>query len=339
MTKDVPREPLELLTQGFQQFRVLATAVDLRLFSLLPARGAAVPDVASMLGFEERPTRILLTALTSMGLLEKRGSRYRTTPLSRMYLVEGRPAYYGDFVQMMDRRLYDAYRRLDRSLGTNRPVTADPAIGDLFRTMAQDPAMVRLFTSGMHATGTYWADALAKSYDFSRHRVLLDVGGGSGVYAITIAKRHRRLRATVFDLPGVLEIAREKIREAGLESRITTVAGDFFKDEWPTGADVILFSSVLHDWSPDTSKKLLRRAAEILPTGGVVVVRELFMNDDGGGPLYAAMSSVTMLLETEGENYSWSTYESWLRAAGFDRFRRIPFRTTAASGALIARKA
>ena len=338
MAKDVPRKPLELLTQGFQQFRVLATAVDLRLFSLLPARGAAVPDVASMLGFEERPTRILLTALISMGLLEKRGPRYRTTPLSRTYLVEGRPAYYGDFVQMMDRRLYDAYRHLDRSLRTNRPVTADPAIGDLFRTMAQDPAMVRLFTSGMHATGTYWADALAKSYDFSRHRVLLDVGGGSGIYAITIAKHHRRLRATVFDLPGVLEMAREKIREAGLESRITTVAGDFFKDEWPTGADVILFSSILHGWSPDTSKKLLLKAAEILPTGGVVVVRELFMSDNGVGPLYAAMSSVTMLLETEGENYSWSTYESWLRAAGFDRFRRIPFRTTAASGALIARK-
>jgi len=205
------KEGLVRDTQGFQQFRVLATAVDLRLFSLLPARGAAVPDVASMLGFEERPTRILLTALISMGLLEKRGPRYRTTPLSRMYLVEGRPAYYGDFVQMMDRRLYDAYRHLDRSLRTNRPVTADPAIGDLFRTMAQDPAMVRLFTSGMHATGTYWADALAKSYDFSRHRVLLDVGGGSGIYAISIARRYPRLRAVVFDLPGVLEIARRNV--------------------------------------------------------------------------------------------------------------------------------
>jgi len=335
---EVSRKPLELLTQGFQQFRVLATAVDLRLFSRLPARGTTASDVASILGFHERPTRVFLNALVAMGLLARRGVKYVNTSLSRTYLIEGRPHYYGDFIRMLDRRLYDAYRHLEQSLRTNKPVTTDPAAGDLFRTLAKDPEMVRLFTMAMHASGAYWAAQLSKSYDFSRHRLLLDVGGGSGVYAIAIARRHRRLRATVFDLLPVLAIAREKIREAGLESRIRTVAGDFFKDEWPTGADVILFSSILHDWSPDTSKKLLRKAAEILPTGGVVVVRELFMSDDGLGPLYAAMSSVTMLLETEGENYSWSTYESWLRAAGFDRFRRIPFRTTAASGALIAHK-
>jgi SAM-dependent methyltransferase len=336
--KEVPRKPLEMLVQGFPQFRVLATAVDWRIFSRLPRQGATPDELATIYGIEERPARIFLTALAAMGLLEKKGARYRNTPLAARYLVEGRPGYYGDFVTMMDRRLYGAYRHLERSLRSNAPVTSVEAMGDVFRSMAGDPSMTRLFTMGMHATGAFWAEELARRVDFSRHRLLLDVGGGSGVFSIALCQRYKRLRAVVFDVPVVLEIAREKVREADLESRITTAAGEFFRDPWPEGADVVLFSAVLHDWPPDTSKALLRKASELLPEGGEVVIRELFSDDEGAGPLYAAMSSVTMLLDTQGENYSWGTYESWLRGAGFGRFRRVPFPTTAASGALVARK-
>lgn len=338
MPKDVPRKPLELLVQGFPQSRVLATAVDLRLFTRLPARGATVSEAASMLGVPERSARILLTALAAMGLLAKRGARYRDAPVAARYLAEGRPEFYGDFVRMMDRRLYDAYRQLESALRTGRPVTSDPALGDPFRAIAADPAMARLFTDAMHAAGTTWGVQLARAVDLSRRRLLLDVGGGSGVYSIALARRYRRLRAIVLDLPAILEIAGERIREAGLEARIETMAGDLFEDPWPRGPDVVLFSAVLHDWPPEKARALLRKAADVLPRGGTVVVRELFTNDDGTGPLYAAMSSVTMLLDTHGENYSWATYEAWLREAGFGRFRRIPFPATAASGALVARR-
>lgn len=336
--KEVPRKPLEMIIQGFPQFRVLATAVDWRIFTRLPARGATADEFATTFGIEERPARIFLGALAAMGLLERRGARYRNSPLATRYLVEGAPEYYGDFVTMMDRRLYGAYRHLDRSLRSNAPVTSVEAMGDVFRSMAGDPSMARLFTMGMHATGAHWAEELARRVDLSGHRLLLDVGGGSGVYSIALCRRHRALRAVVFDVPTVLEIARQTIRGAGLEARVTTAAGEFFRDPWPEGADVVLFSAVLHDWAPDTARGLLRKAADLLPEGGEVVIRELFANDDGVGPLYASMSSVTMLLDTYGENYSWATYESWLAEAGFGRFRRIPFPTTAASGALVARR-
>jgi len=85
-----------------------------------------------------------------------------------------------------------------------------------------------------------------------------------------------------------------KIDEAGLERRVGTAAGDFFKDPWPTGADTVFFSSILHDWSPETNRRLLRKAAKILLPGGLLIVRELFRDDDGPGPLQAAIGSVTM---------------------------------------------
>jgi ubiquinone/menaquinone biosynthesis C-methylase UbiE len=337
--KEVPREPLEEIAQGFQRFRILATAVDLRLFTVIDHRSVTVGDVTSLLEIEERPARIFLNALAAMGLLEIRRGRYRVAAVAREYLVEGTPRFYGDLLRMLDRRVWDGYRRLEWSLRNNRPVAADPAIGDTFQTMARDPAAVRTFILGMHSVGAETARRLTGRLDLSRQRHVLDVGGGSGVYSIAFARKNPRLRATVFDLPHVLEIAREKIDEAGLGTRVLRVAGDFFKDPWPTGADAVFLSYILHDWSPGTCRDLLRKAAGVLPAGGLLILRELFRDDDGPGPPNAAIGSVTMLVETEGENYSWSTYESWLREAGFGRFRRVRLGpSSSGSGALLARR-
>ena len=321
------------------RFRIAASAVDLRLFTLIDRRTVTVEDVRSLLKIEERPARVLLNALAAMGLLEVRRGRYRNARVTREYLVEGRPRFYGDMLRMLDRRVWDGYRRLEWSLRNNRPVAADPAIGDTFQTMARDPAAVRTFILGMHSVGAEIARTLVERVDLSRQRHVLDVGGGSGVYSIAFARKNPRLRATVFDLPHVLEITREKISEAKLGGRVGTAAGDFFRDLWPTGADTVFFSYILHDWSPETCRDLLRKAARILPPGGLLILRELFRDDDGPGPLQAAIGSVTMLVETEGENYSWSTYESWLRDTGFGRFRRLRLGSQrSGSGALLARR-
>src|SRR5437879_5028483 len=101
---DVPREPLEEIGQGFMKFRIVATAVDLRLFTRIDGRSVTVDDVRSLLKTEERPTRIFLDALAAMGLLELRRGRYRNAPATQEYLVEGRPRFYGDMLRMLARR-------------------------------------------------------------------------------------------------------------------------------------------------------------------------------------------------------------------------------------------
>ncbi len=334
--KPPPRKPLEELAYGFAQFRTLAAAVELGVFDRLHGHGLTAASFGEAFGFKERPTRAFLTALTALGLVEKRGNVYRNSALANTYLVRSSPLYYGEFLHRFDVESYENFRFLEHALRTDRPVV--PVEADVFRAIHRDPEAMRSFYASMHANAVVWARELAERYDFSQHQVLLDVGGGSATYSIEACRRHRELRAVVFDLPPALQLARERIAAAGLQDRIELSPGDFFVDSLPPGADVALVSAILHDWPVDKIAAILGRVREALPPDGTLLVRELFLNDDGTGPLYAAMSSLIMLLEVHGENHAWSTYEGWLRAVGFDRFRRIPFPTTAAAGVLVARR-
>ncbi|HTV70713.1 MAG TPA: methyltransferase [Rhizobiaceae bacterium] len=329
---------LMALSSGFWAFKTLAAAHELDLFShLAGGAGTTVADLAEALGLNPRPAEMLLTGCAALGLLEKKDGRYRNTPLSETYLVRGKPYYFGGFVQMADKRLYAGWGKLAEALRTNRPTTWDPAVqSSLFD--GEDPAMLAYFWEAMHSMSTMSARKLGEAVEFSHFRRLLDIGGGSGAYDIELCKQYDELNATVFDLPHVAKIAAGKIAEAGLTDRIETAGGSFF-DGLPEGHDAHLLSMILHDWDEVKNRALLSRCFEALPSGGVVVISELLVNDEKTGPAPAALMSLNMLIETEGgQNYTPAEYSAWLEEAGFRHIETVWFDAPAANGAVIGRK-
>jgi predicted O-methyltransferase YrrM len=191
----------------------------------------------------------------------------------------------------------------------------------------------------MDAISTLSARELGAHVDLSGATALLDVGGGSGAYDIELARRHPHLRATVFDLPPVCEIAATKVEAAGYEDRIAVAPGDFLADpELPPGHDVVLLSMIMHDWTPEQDLAILRKCYAALPPGGLIVISELLVNDEKTGPPAAALMSLNMLVETFGRNYTAAEYEEWLRATGFVDVRTVTFEAPGANGAVLARK-
>src|SRR5207244_13602087 len=121
-------------------------------------------------------------------------------------------------------------------------------------------AMLALFWEAMHSLSTFTARALGEAVDLRPFKALLDVGGGSGAYDIELCRRYPHLRATVYDLPFVAEIAAQKINGAGVSDRIQTVGGDFFADAvFPEGQRAVWLSMILDDWSMATNRVLLRK--------------------------------------------------------------------------------
>jgi predicted O-methyltransferase YrrM len=163
------------------------------------------------------------------------------------------------------------------------------------------PDEQRWFAQGMLANAVHGARALLRLVDFSPFRRLLDVGGSAGGYAITLVRANPALEATIFDLPDLEPIARETVEHAGLERRITFRAGSFFEDDLPHGHDVLLLSSILHDWGDHDCRVILAHALAALEPGGTVVVTEPMLREDCTGPEHPAVSGLTMAV-LGGEN-------------------------------------
>ena len=141
------------------------------------------------------------------------------------------------------------------------------------------------FTAAMNTRGLLTAPALAQQLDLSRHQRLLDIAGGSGVFACALAERFPELRASVLEKAPVDRIAARSIQRRGLGDRVDTVIGDMLAEPLPGGYDVHLLSNVVHDWDDDVVRQLLGASAAALPPGGLLIIHDTFLNATKTGPL------------------------------------------------------
>jgi hypothetical protein len=197
-------------------------------------------------------------------------------------------------------------------------------------------AFAAQFTAAMDCRGVYLAQALAKRVDLSGRRHLLDIAGGSGIYACSLVTHHPRLRATVLEKPPVDAIAARAIANRGCSNSVDVVAGDMLLGSLPGGMDVHLYSNVLHDWDEPVVRTLLSRSHDALPAGGAILIHDAFLNAAKNGPLHVAEYSVLLMHSSQGRCYSVREMERYLLDAGFGDVSYMD--TAAARGLMSARK-
>ena len=178
----------------------------------------------------------------------------------------------------------------------------------------------------------YLGPSVARAVDFRDATRLLDVAGGSGIYACAIVARHPHLRATVLEKPPVDAVARRAIERRGCAAKVDVVAGDMLREHWPAGCDAHLISNVLHDWDEPVVKDLLARSHRALSPGGLLVIHDAHLNESKTGPLPVAKYSALLMHSTEGRCYSVAEIGGWLEAAGFDE---VQFKPTAADRSVV----
>jgi len=182
------------------------------------------------------------------------------------------------------------------------------------------------------------ARALPRLVALSGARTLVDVGGGPATYAIHLCKANPRLRATVLDHAGSLEIAREYVSRARLSGRIALRKADILRDPLGGPYDAALVSNILHGEDVPTNRRLLRRVHDALAPGGTLIVKDHLMDRSLTRPAAGAVFALTMLMYTRGRCYGLHEVRAWLEEAGFTPGvrRRVP--GTSAVAILIARK-
>ncbi len=293
------------------------------LFGKLQAVGQArFEDLAEVLGLERRPATVLFTALRAMHLLESDDQgRLSLTPMAREHLVSGGKFDVGGYLGLASQS--PGVVEMVKRLRTNRPAGAEEAdrgAAFIYRegieSAMEREASARSLTLALAGRARNVAPHLARVADLENARVLLDVGGGTGIYAIACLQKHPGLRAIVWDRPEVLKVALEMAQEHGVSDRLELIAGDIFADPVPQGADTVLLSNILHDWDEPECRRLVAKLSGTLPTGGRLLIHDVFLNDAMDGPLPIALYSAALFTLTEGRAYSAGEYRSMLEAAG-----------------------
>jgi hypothetical protein len=313
---------------GFWNSKVLLTAVEVGLFTKLAGRRLTGTELGKELNFHSRAIPDFFDALVAMKFLDREGdgpaAKYFNTPEGAVFLDAASPRYIGGLLVMLNARLFKFWDDLPEALRTGRPQNeVKHGQKGMFEELYSDPAKLEQFMGAMTGLSRINFEAFAEKFDFSNFRTLCDVGGATGLLSIEVAKRHPHLTCTSFDLPVVEPIAKKHIAAAGLERRVSTASGDFFKDRLPK-ADLITMGMILHDWNLEKKMHLIRSAYEALSPGGALVAIEALIDDARRENTHGLLMSLNMLIEFgDAFDYSGSDFRRWCGEVGFKRFETI----------------
>ncbi len=299
---------------------ILNVCIEAGLFTALSEEALATAELAERLNVDARALSMFLAALCAQGYVEKRLNKWRATSLARTWLHPQGQGYWGQFLSSIDNNQH-LRSRLSESLKTGqRPADVDERPsgwekGSMPQKVAEGIAAFMQAHSQAPALGT------ARMPEFGELKCLMDVGCGSGVYGIEIARANPALKVVLMDLKEVAAEAAKYVSAAGMEERVSTAGVNMFEEEWPEGPDGHLFCNVFHDWSAETNRTLAKASFDALPSGGRIFLHEILMDDEYTGPFEAAAFSLLMLIGTLGQQYSLAEFKEILESAGFTDVR------------------
>ena len=185
------------------------------------------------------------------------------------------------------------------------------------------------FIGAMHERAMLQAKGVLDKLKLKGIRHFLDIGGGSGVYAMDFVKRNPENKATIFDLPDIITITKKYVKKEGLTSRFSFICGDYNKDAFGKGYDISFLSAIIHINSPKQNQKLVKKCFDALNPGGMIVIQDHVMDEDRTSPYGGALFAMNMLVATEcGDTYTESEIRGWMQDAGLHDIRLL----TAESG-------
>jgi demethylspheroidene O-methyltransferase len=315
------------LVAGFVYSQVLAACVRLQVFDALAEGPLSVGALAQRLSLPADATTRLMRAAVALDLAEslphdryalgRLGAALRGNP-SLTAMIEHHAMLYAD---LADPVALLRGEQTASNLAAFWPYArnADPAIsGD---------ARVRDYSALMAGSQALIADQVLAAYPFHKHRRLLDIGGGEGVFLAAAGQRVPGLGLMLFDLPAVAQRAVSRLNTAALQGHAQIYAGDFLRDPLPVGADVASLVRVLHDHDDAPALAILRNARAALPVGGVLLIAEPMSGTPGAEPVGDAYFGFYLAAMGSGRPRTAAEISALVREAGFTRTRLVRTRS------------
>jgi hypothetical protein len=324
------RQQILNMAAGFEPACVLGAAAELDVFTILSRGSLSARELADRLDSDLRATAMLLDAVAALGLLDKQDTRYVLPEELRPWLVDGSPQ---SMLPMLWHRM-SVLRGWSQLAWTTKAGIPCPRPASIRGAEADRAA----FIAAMHSVSAPLADELVARLGPPPFRHLLDVGGASGTWTLAFLCAVPQAQATIFDLPVAIQQARQRIAESEFAGRVALVAGDFYRDDLPAGADFAWVSAIVHQHSRRHNRDLFAKVRAALQSGGQIAIRDVVMEPSRTRPVAGALFAVNMLANTSsGGTYTFEELAEDLRTAGFtDAELRI--KGEAMNSVIVARK-
>ena len=308
---------------GYAPTLAIEAAVKHGIFDLLDKAPRTADQIATKTGTSLRGVNAIADLLVSFHLLQRKGRRLALTPESATFLVSSKPSFYGALFGHVSDQLLPKWLQLTEIVRTGRPSKQVNEQKDGEEFFAK-------FVESLFPLSFPAATALGKHLGIGKARApmsVLDIGAGSGVWGIGLAKQSPHVRIHAVDWPRVLKVTQRIAEKHGVADRLTTVAGDFFEADFGTSHRLATIGHILHSEGRERSQRLLKKVHDSLAPGGTVAIQEFVPDDDRSGPPSALIFAVNMLVNTEaGDTFSFKEMSGWLRQAGFKnpRLLKVP---------------
>jgi predicted O-methyltransferase YrrM len=303
------------LIMGFRVTQLIHVAAKLGLADLLRAGPQTLDMLVGACRADPRALYRLLRALASLGIFAKSADgAFRLTPMAEL-LRSDVPASMAPLALLYGEDwLWRSYGRMLHSVRTGEAALEQTLGQPLYEYLKDHPPAAAQFHQAMSAYSARELAAIRQAYDFSGATRVVDIGGGHGVLLAALLQAHAHLSGVLFELPTAIAEARRRLADAGLADRASCVAGDFFTAV-PTGGDLYLLKSVLHNWDDAASCHILHSCSRAMGEGARLLVIERVI-PTANAPSEAKLFDINMLVVTGGKERSLSEFAALFRSAG-----------------------
>ena len=305
---------------GYAPTLAIEAAVRHGYFDLIDKGPRTVAEVARATKTSQRGARAVLDVLVAIGLLKRKNQKHSLTPESATFLVSGKPTFHGTFFAHISDQLLPSWLQLTEVVRTGKPALK---VND----QKQGAEFFAEFVESIFPLSFPAANALGAHLGVSKLKgklSVLDIGAGSGVWGIALAKQSPHVYVRAVDWPQVLKVTKKVAAQHGVGNRFTTSGGDFFEADFGTGHGVATVGHILHSEGRDRSRRLIKKIYDALAPGGTIAIQEFVPNDDRSGPPNAVIFAMNMLVNTEaGDTFTFAEMREWLLKAGFEKPRLL----------------
>jgi SAM-dependent methyltransferase len=253
-----------------------------------------------------------MTMCSAQGLLKWLDDHYVNAADVERFMVEGQKSFAAPWLTFT-RGGWKRWGELTDVLkNENDPVV----IGD-YEKMTVDSA--RRYHEATASVGFGSGRRFSRQVDLSQRRRLLDIGGGSGAYSIVAVQNNPQLSAVVFDLPPVVVVTNEFIKQYEVQDRVSTIGGDFTGDDFPDDVDVAIMASNLPQYSRDIIQRVISKCHDsLLPGGEMHLIGEMLDDDRSGPPDAALWGLLETMANSTGITHTRADCVGYFETAGFN---------------------